>query len=121
MGKGGYLGGSTIVGAHGSGWVGSGSVTSQPASNRKRTPRSKKVPKGDRFQQSSRKGNGLTIAEQVARANQRVDRLQADIAKAKQRVLALEGQLVEAKRQLDAAKALPRRSEAGRAASRNDP
>ena len=89
MGKGGYLGGSTLIGPRLTGWSGSGSPTMQPASNKSKTVgKSKKLKKANKAgaMVGSRKGNGLTIPEQIARARQSVDDVQADIARTRKRL-----------------------------------
>ena len=124
MGRGGYNGGSTIIGPRSVGWFGGrGSVTSQPSSNGKKAKVGLSKPKKKRKGQKPRnaatftptKGNGLTIPEQVAKARKRVQAVGADVQKTKQRLVALERQLEDARRQLERAENLPRRSPLGQA------
>ena len=124
MGRGGYNGGSTIIGPRSIGWFGGrGSVTSQPSSNGKKAkvrlskPKKKrKGPKpGNAAPMAPKKGNGLTIPEQVAKARKRVQAVEADVQKTRQRLRALERQLEDARRQLERAENLPRRSPLGQA------
>lgn len=118
MSKGGYHGGSTVIHA-GSGWVGRGSVTSQPADKPKRAPApSKPKPKKKAKKGSlgvANKGNGLTIAEIVAKAAQKVRALENEIAKARKRLTVLESDLARAKVDADATRNLPRKSALGAA------
>lgn len=116
MGKGGYLGGSTIVGPRSTGWFGLGSPTMQPSSIKQGTSKPKKR-KGVKavMPAPSLKGTGLTIPEQIVKARKRVDAVEADIAKTRKRLTELDRQLVDAKRQLTSAQNLPRRSAIGRA------
>lgn len=90
MSKGGYHGGSTVIHA-GSGWLGKGSVTSQPSEKKKKQharAQSKSKKKAIKGKTSKPKtGNGLTRAEIVARASQKVRTLESEIAKT-QRTLA---------------------------------
>lgn len=123
MGKGGYNGGSTIIGPRSVGWFGGrGSVTSQPSTNSKkkvRLSKPKKKRKGPKAATpgtaAPRKGNGLTIPEQVAKAKKMVRTIEADIVKTKQRLINLERLLVDARNQLQRAENLPRRSALGQA------
>ena len=124
MGRGGYNGGSTIIGPRSVGWFGGrGSVTSQPSSNGKKAKVRLSKPKEKRNGQKPRsaapsmptKGCGLTIPEQVAKASKRVQAAEADVQKTRQRLVALERQLEEARRQLERAENLPRRSPLGQA------
>lgn len=119
MGKGGYLGGSSLVGWGAGAFAGRGSVTMQPATKGKaKGGKPKTARKPDAQAKKSTTGAGLTISEQVARAKKRVDAVKADIAKTRSRLMVLERQLAEAERQLDAAQKLPRRSAAGIAAAK---
>lgn len=114
MGKGGYLGGSSLVGWGAGMFSGRGSVTSQPATKGKATAgKPRKARKPDAQVKKSTTGAGLTIPEQVARAEKRVDAVKADITKTRSRLAELVRQLAEAERQLDAAQRLPRRSAVG--------
>lgn len=114
MGKGGYLGGSSLVGWGAGAFSGRGSVTMQPATNDKATAgKPRKARKPDAQTKKRTTGAGLTIPEQVARAKKRVDAVKADITKTRSRLTELSRQLAEAERQLDAAQNLPRRSAAG--------
>lgn len=124
MGKGGYNGGSTLIGPRSVGWFGGrGSVTSQPNNGGNKSkvriskPKKKrKAPKpAPPAGAAHPKGNGLTIPEQVARAKKKVRAVEADIATTKQQLAKLERQLGEAKRQLQRAENLPRRSALGQA------
>lgn len=114
MSKGSYLGGSTLIGPRSTGWFGTGSPTMQPATKKSKSGTSKPKSKKPSHQQS-RKGNGLTIPEQVANARNRVETVRADIVKARKRLADLERQLAEAERQFEATKTLPRRSPIGKA------
>lgn len=119
MSKGGYHGGSTLVGWGAGAFSGRGSVTMQPASKGKGKvkPARPKKPKPSKASMKTGGTNaGLTISEQVARAKKRVDAVTADITKTRTRLNELARQLVEAERQLEAAQRLPRRSAAGRGA-----
>lgn len=82
-----------------------------------RSARQKKSPKGNASVTASApgKGNGLTIAEQVAKAEKWVRAVEADVARARQKLGKLDRQLAEARKQLDRAKNLPRRSALGQA------
>lgn len=116
MGKGGYHGGSTLVGWGAGAFFGKGSVTMQPASKGKAKAGRPKRPTRPSTQTKAGSPNaGLTIPEQVARAKKRVDAVTADITKTRTRLKELARQLGEAERQLEAAQKLPRRSAAGRA------
>jgi chromosome segregation ATPase len=124
MGRGGYHGGSTIIGPRSVGWFGGrGSVTSQSNNaGRKakvRTSKPKKKRKGPKpgnpAAAARQKGNGVTIPEQVSRAKKRVRAVEAEVAKTKQQLAKLEQQLAEAKQQLHRAENLPRRSALGQA------
>lgn len=116
MGKGGYNGGSTVIHA-GSGWFGKGSVTSQPAAKKKKPPesanpkRKKKAQKGNLGLSS--KGNGLTRADIVAKATQRVRTIESEIAKTKQRLATLERDLAQAIVAVKAAQSLPSKTVQG--------
>lgn len=93
MGKGGYIGGSTVIHA-GSGWFGKGSITSQPGGKKKRQSvqskpkRKKKTSKSDTS--VPKKGNGLTLAEIKAKAQKKVRAIESEIAKTKRRLAQLE-------------------------------
>ena len=124
MGRGGYNGGSTIIGPRSVGWFGGrGSVTSQPSSNGKKAKVRLSEPKkkrkgpepGDVSAATPMKGNGLTIPEQIARAKKRVRAVEDDVGRAKQKLLKLERQLADARKQLERAENLPRRSALGQA------
>lgn len=58
-------------------------------------------------------GNGLTRAEIVARAKQRVRRLEAEIIKAQRNLESLRRQYAAAVAEVDEARSLPPRSDAG--------
>src|SRR4051812_11556807 len=117
MGKGGYLGGSSLVGWGAGAFAGRGSVTMQPATKgTAKWGKPKKARKPNAQARKSTTGAGLTISEQVARAKKRVETVKDDIIKTRSRLVVLERQLVEAERQLDAAQKLPRRSAASIAA-----
>ena len=93
MGKGGYLGGSSIVGSS-VGFVSGGSARSQKAQSVRIGARKKKKPlslKEKRLVPIDLKA--LPDVEDVKKAAKRVAAVQADIAKAKQRLEALEQQL----------------------------
>jgi hypothetical protein len=93
MGKGGYLGGSSVVGSS-VGFVRGGSATSQKAPSVRIGARKKKKPV---YQKEKRllpiDLKALPDVEDVKKAAKRVAAVQADIAKAKQRLEALEQQL----------------------------
>ena len=116
MGKGGYIGGSTVIHA-GSGWIGRGSVTSQPAEKPKRAPATGKANSKKKARKGSlgapKKGNGLTIAETVAKANQKVHSIESEIGRTKQRLGALERDLTQALKEVEAAQNLPRKTALG--------
>src|SRR4051812_28538369 len=133
MGKGSYLGGSTLI--RGSGChspkaktkVGAINLNAHldkpklPKNLRKRkikatkrqveavttqpTPRSAKASKPTSG--APRKGNGLTIPQMVERARKRVAAIESDLAKTRTRLSQLERELRVAIRQVDEAQALP--------------
>ncbi|WP_430445314.1 hypothetical protein [Sphingorhabdus contaminans] len=118
MGKGGYNGGSTVIHA-GSGWFGGGSVTSRPADKKKASPHSLK-PKRKKSAKvknavASKKGNGLTIAEKIRKADQKVLSLESEIGKTRRHLAALERDLTRAKSEAEAARNLPRKTALGAA------
>ncbi len=118
MGKGGYYGGSSLVGWGARAFYGRGSVTMQPASKGKSKAKAGRPKKSKPSMAPMKTGGfnaGLTIPQQVTRAKKRVDTVMADIIKTRTRLTDLARQLVEAERQLEAAQKLPRRSAAGRA------
>ncbi len=118
MGKGGYHGGSSLVGWGARAFSGRGSVTMQPASKGKSKAKAGRPKKPKPCMAPIKTGGvnaGLTIPEQVTRAKKRVDAVMADLIKTRSRLKDLARQLVEAERQLEAAQKLPRRSAAGRA------
>lgn len=118
MGKGGYHGGSSLVGWGAGAFSGRGSVTMQPASKGKSKANAGRPKKPKPSMAPMKTGSvnaGLTIPEQVTRSKKRVDAVMADIIKTRTRLKDLARQLVEAERQLEAAQKLPRRSAAGRA------
>lgn len=121
MAKGGYHGGSSLIGWGAGAFSGRGSVTMQPARKGKSKanggrPKKPKKPRPSMAPMKTGGVNaGLTIPEQVTRAKKRVDAVMADINKTRTRLKDLARQLVEAERQLEAAQKLPRRSPAGRA------
>jgi hypothetical protein len=93
MGKGGYLGGSSVVGSS-VGFVRGGSATSQKAPSVRIGARKKKKPltlKEKRLAPIDMKA--LPDVEDVKKAAKRVAAVQADIATAKQRLETLEQQL----------------------------
>lgn len=115
MGKGGYNGGSTVIHA-GSGWMGKGSVTSQRLGKKAVFGKSgtrKKVPKSDTS--VPKKGNGLTIAEIMARARRRVLTLEIEIAQTKKLLAKLERSYTQALVDVDKARRMPRKTAAGAA------
>jgi hypothetical protein len=101
----------------GLGWFGKGSVTSQPADKKKKPPapvkpnRKKKAKKGSLGVSS--KGNGLTRADIVAKAAQKVRTIESEIAKTKQRLAALERDLAQATVDVKAAQSLPAKTALG--------
>jgi predicted nucleic acid-binding Zn-ribbon protein len=122
MGRGTYHGGSTLIGPRSTGWVGRGSPTMQPASKKKgRAAPKRKNQTATRPKHAkaaappSAKGNGLTIAEKVARARRKVEAIRAEIAKTRKRLVDLDRELGEAERSLELARSLPRRSALGKA------
>lgn len=124
MGRGGYNGGSTVIGPRSVGWFGGrGSVTSQPSSRSKKTrsqpAKLKNKRKGPNPANSAgatpANGNGLTIAEQVGKAKKKVRSVEAEIGRTKQQLMKLERQLADARKQLERAENLPRRSALGQA------
>lgn len=116
MSKGGYNGGSTVI-RGGSDWIGRGSVTSQPGEKKKKPPmpakpnRAKKAQKAAAPPAPSR--SGLTRAEIVARAQQRVRRLEAEITKAQRNLQNLRRQHAAALAEAEEARSLPPKSAAG--------
>lgn len=118
MSKGGYLGGSTVIYV-GSRWFGRGNTKSKPAENKKAPPVPTKPKREKNPQKSSpslpRKGNGLTISEMVAKAEQNVRRIEGEIARTKQRLAALERDLIRALSESEIARNLPRKSAIGAA------
>ena len=92
MGKGGYLGGSSIVGSS-VGFVSGGSATSQQSSKVRIGTRKKKAqsPKDKRLAPIN--VNALPDVEEVRKAAKRVAAIQADIASTKLRLGTLEQQL----------------------------
>lgn len=93
MGKGDYLGGSSIVGSS-VGFVSGGSATSQKAPSVRIGARKKKKPLSLREKRLAPIDlKALPDVEDVKKAAKRVAAVQADIAKAKQRLEALEQQL----------------------------
>ena len=92
MGKGGYLGGSSIVGSS-VGFVSGGSATSQQSPKVRIGTRKKKAqsPKDKRL--APIKVNDLPEVEEVRKAAKRVAAIQADIASTKLRLGTLEQQL----------------------------
>jgi hypothetical protein len=122
MGRGGYNGGSTIIGPRSVGWFGGrGSVTSQPSTSGKkkvRLSKPKKKRKGPPAKSAGAapaKGNGLTIPEQVTKAKKQVRSIEAEIGRTKHQLANLERQLAQAKQELHRAENLPRRSALGQA------
>lgn len=141
MGKGGYLGGSTIIRA----WGGHASKSktqvgainlnahldkpTQPKSVRKRKvkgtqqkadvssakPQKTTAKAHKPAPAAPRKGNGLTIPEMIGKARKRVEAVEADLAKARRRVAEFDRQLLAAKKQLAEAENLSRRSALGHA------
>lgn len=120
MGKGGYIGGSTVIHA-GSDWFGRGSVTSQPSEKKKskdepKRPAGKKrkgKKKGQPF--PNPKGNGLTIPEQIKAAERKVERLASEISQTERKLLRLRNQLENVKKEVERARSLPRRTALGNA------
>jgi len=92
MGKGGYLGGSSIVGSS-VGFVSGGSATSQQSPKVRIGTRKKKAqsPKDKRLAPIN--VNALPEVEEVKKAAKRVTAIQADIASTKLRLGTLEQQL----------------------------
>lgn len=92
MGKGGYLGGSSIVGSS-VGFVSGGSATSQQSPKVRIGTRKKKAqsPKDKRLAPIN--VNALPNVEEVRKAAKRVAAIQADIASTKLRLGTLEQQL----------------------------
>lgn len=133
MGKGGYLGGSTIIGPRSFGWFGTGSQKksgSKPKTKKphgqahgQATPKqnaapvtsNKKKRKPAHPPSPPRKGNGLTIPEQVNRARKKVRAIEAEVTKGKARLLKLERQLQDARKELERVQKQPRRSSVGQA------
>jgi hypothetical protein len=98
MGKGGYNGGSTVVGFSGSGWVGRGSVTMQPANKKGRSAATaKKKPVAIR---SPTIPLALAGDEELQRLSRRVKAIEADIRAARSRIGVLNKQLQLATDQL---------------------
>lgn len=110
MSKGGYHGGSTVIHA-GSGWLGKGSVTSQPGEKKKTQhgpARSKPKKKASKSKVSTPKtGNGLTRAEIVARAARKVRTLESEIAKTQRALARLQHDHAAALVEVEEAKNLP--------------
>jgi hypothetical protein len=110
MSKGGYHGGSTVIHA-GSGWLGKGSVTSQPGEKKKKQhgpARSKPKKKASKSKVSTPKtGNGLTRAEIVARAARKVRTLESEIAKTQRTLARLQRDHAAALVEVEEAKNLP--------------
>ncbi len=103
MGKGGYLGGSSVVGSS-VGYVRDGSATSQkPPSVRIGARKKKKALSLKEKRLVPIDLKALPDVEDVKKAARRVAAVQADIAKAKQRLEALEQQLGVAFDQFDLA------------------
>lgn len=129
MGRGGYNGGSTVIGPRSVGWFGGrGSVTSQSSSSTNKTKVRLSKPKKKKRKGPKQavpapagplKGDGLTIPEQVARAKKRVSSVKSDIAKTRQQLARLERQLIYAEKQLENAQNLPRRSSLGQALAKS--
>lgn len=92
MGKGGYLGGSTIVGSS-VGFVSGGSATSQQSPKVRIGTRKKKAPSPKDKRLAPIDLKALPDVEDVRKAAKRVAAIQADIANAKQRLATLEQQL----------------------------
>ncbi|QQV79260.1 hypothetical protein H5J25_19630 (plasmid) [Sphingomonas aliaeris] len=98
MGKGGYNGGSTVVGFSGSGWVGRGSITMQPATKKGRSAApAKKKPRAARLPTIP---PALVGDEELQRLSRRVKAIEADIRAAKSRIGVLNKQLQLATDQL---------------------
>lgn len=98
MGKGGYNGGSTVVGFSGSGWVGRGSVTMRSATkkNGSATPSKKKTARV----RPSAIPAALADDEELQRLSRRVKAIEADINAAQRRMSVLTRQLQLATNQL---------------------
>ena len=98
MGKGGYNGGSTVVGFSGSGWVGRGSVTMQSATRKSRSaaPSNKKTAKVRPLAIPAT----LADDEELQRLSRRVKAIEADIKAAQSRMSVLNRQLQLATTQL---------------------
>ncbi len=93
MGKGGYSGGSTVVGWGAHGFAGRGSVTSQKKGGGKPGFRVKKSPK-TKLKPIEIDLAALPESDDVRRAAKRVLAVQSDMEKAKKRLSDLECQLV---------------------------
>lgn len=117
MGKGGYNGGSSVIHA-GSGWVGRGSVTSQPGERKKKQPIRPPNPKkkGTQYPATSlppAKGGGLTIPEIIARADRKVKSIEAELARTRKKLSSLERELAMAMEDAAKARNLPRKTALG--------
>lgn len=92
-------------------------MTSQPGEKKKKQQfvpkpnQKKKVRKAEKS--PSPKGNGLTRAEIVARAQQKVHKLETEIGKTQRNLESLRRQLVAALAEAEEARSLPPRSAAG--------
>lgn len=112
MSGGGYNGGSTVIHG-GSGWFGHGSVTSQPGNKSKgglSSAKSRKKAKAKAKKGSPsgpEKGNGLTLAETIAKSVDKVGTIEGEIAKTKLRLAMLEHNLVQAVSEAEVARKLP--------------
>lgn len=118
MGRGGYNGGSTIVGP-GSGWFGYGKpkqrkkavspAPPKPARSGKKGGKRNKAlptPREIRSAEEARK-RGLTRAEWIARADKRVSAIEEQVRVARSRLRNLEGQLARALAEREKAKTEP--------------
>lgn len=95
----------------GLGWFGKGSVTSQPGEKKKKQPPSQAPKRKKKSAKTgspiSGKGNGLTRAEIVSRAEKKVRALEGEIKKTQRRLRDLEQELSSALLDSEKAKNLP--------------